>query len=100
MPSRNATTSGQQLQKPKDTSHDTIPKGLTVGEVEKLRPGNELIKCYHNLCRVTGQTFDPNMWYEKLPHFLLREGQKLALREAFIDIARGTDLWTASGIHI
>lgn len=72
-------------------------KVITVGEVERLRPDSEYVRCYRNLCRETGRRFDPDLPYSELPKLLLGEGMKAALAFAFADIVLDTDLWSVRG---
>ena len=72
------------------------------GEIEKLRPDAEYIKCYRALADQGHCKYDPNMRYADLPGLLrkhaIRIAQLEALNMAFADVNRGVTLWDVGGL--
>jgi hypothetical protein len=70
---------------------------VTVGEMERIRPDSEYIRCYRALAKQGHCKYDPNTRYADLPGMLLKHAKRLALLEglhmAFAGIKRGCTLW-------
>jgi len=79
------------------------PERVTVGEMEKLRPDSEYIKCYKALAAQGHCKYDPDMRYGDLPELLRKHAVRLAqleaLNMAFADVNRGVTLWDVGGLR-
>lgn len=87
-----------QAERAKPIDRETV----TVGEIEKLRPDSEYIKCYKALADQGHCKYDPNMRYADLPGLLHKHATMIAqleaLNMAFADVTRGVTLWDIGGL--
>ncbi len=76
---------------------------VTVGEMERLRPDSEYVKCYKALAAQGHCKYDPDMRYADLPELLRKHATRLAQLEAlnmgFADVNRGVTLWDIGGLR-
>ena len=78
------------------------PERVTAGEMEKLRPDSEYVRCYKTLAAQGHCKYDPDMRYGDLPELLRKHAVRLAqleaLNMAFADVNRGVTLWDVGGL--